>query len=88
MLCVCVFSFCVFTFKTSLFFFVFLQFNDQLISPKQFVHLAGKATLKDWKRAIRLGGVMLRYPTDKRKKAMVVFFCTSEICASGHLNDL
>lgn len=37
-----------------------LQFNDQLISPKQFVHLAGKATLKDWKRAIRLGGVMLR----------------------------
>lgn len=37
------------------------QFNDQLISPKQFVHLAGKATLKDWKRAIRLGGVMLRY---------------------------
>lgn len=37
-----------------------LQFNGQLISPKQFVHLAGKATLKDWKRAIRLGGVMLR----------------------------
>ncbi|KAK2910413.1 glucocorticoid modulatory element-binding protein 1-like isoform X2 [Channa argus] len=37
-----------------------VKFNDQLISPKQFVHLAGKATLKDWKRAIRLGGVMLR----------------------------
>ncbi|XP_027142606.1 glucocorticoid modulatory element-binding protein 1 isoform X2 [Larimichthys crocea] len=36
-----------------------VKFNDQLISPKQFVHLAGKATLKDWKRAIRLGGVML-----------------------------
>jgi hypothetical protein len=37
------------------------QFHDQLISPKQFAHLAGKATLKDWKRAIRVGGVMLRY---------------------------
>ncbi|MEQ2208007.1 hypothetical protein XENOCAPTIV_022918, partial [Xenoophorus captivus] len=37
-----------------------VKFNDQLISPKQFVHLAGKATLKDWKRAIRVGGVMLR----------------------------
>lgn len=43
-----------------LFYTCVLQFNDQLISPKQFVHLAGKATLKDWKRAIRLGGVMLR----------------------------
>lgn len=39
------------------------QFNDQLISPKHFVHLAGKSTLKDWKRAIRLGGIMLRYLT-------------------------
>lgn len=39
------------------------QFNDQLISPKHFVHLAGKSTLKDWKRAIRLGGIMLRYFT-------------------------
>ncbi len=36
------------------------QYEDQLISPKQFVHLSGKATLKDWKRAIRMGGVMLR----------------------------
>ncbi|KAJ0066023.1 hypothetical protein NL108_001247, partial [Boleophthalmus pectinirostris] len=34
-------------------------FNNELISPKQFVYLSGKATLKDWKRAIRLGGVML-----------------------------
>lgn len=51
------------------FFFLFSsshqQFNDQLISPKQFVHLAGKATLKDWKRAIRLGGVMLRYDSSQ-----------------------
>ncbi len=36
------------------------QYEDQLISPKQFVQLSGKATLKDWKRAIRMGGVMLR----------------------------
>ncbi|KAM6935684.1 glucocorticoid modulatory element-binding protein 1-like [Lycodopsis pacificus] len=41
-----------------------VKFNDQLISPKQFVHLSGKATLKDWKRAIRLGGVMLRKMMD------------------------
>lgn len=42
--------------------FIFLhnQFNKQLISPKEFVCLAGKSTLKDWKRAIRLNGTMLR----------------------------
>lgn len=39
---------------------VLSQYEDQLISPKQFVHISGKATLKDWKRAIRMGGVMLR----------------------------
>uniref|UniRef100_A0AAV2M1Q7 SAND domain-containing protein n=1 Tax=Knipowitschia caucasica TaxID=637954 RepID=A0AAV2M1Q7_KNICA len=37
-----------------------VQFNSQLISPKEFVCLAGKSTLKDWKRAIRLNGTMLR----------------------------
>ncbi|XP_077363444.1 glucocorticoid modulatory element-binding protein 1 isoform X2 [Festucalex cinctus] len=37
-----------------------VKYDDQLISPKQFVHVSGKATLKDWKRAIRMGGVMLR----------------------------
>ncbi|XP_077403992.1 glucocorticoid modulatory element-binding protein 1 isoform X2 [Vanacampus margaritifer] len=37
-----------------------VKYDDQLISPKQFVHISGKATLKDWKRAIRMGGVMLR----------------------------
>ncbi|KAG7266739.1 hypothetical protein CRUP_022146 [Coryphaenoides rupestris] len=37
-----------------------LLYEDQLISPKQFVHISGKATLKDWKRAIRMSGVMLR----------------------------
>lgn len=36
------------------------KYEDQLISPKQFVHLSGKATLKDWKRAIRMDGIMLR----------------------------
>lgn len=44
----------------NLVFSVSLQYEDQLISPKQFVHMSGKATLKDWKRAIRMGGVMLR----------------------------
>lgn len=32
-----------------------------MISPKEFVHLAGKSTLKDWKRAIRMNGIMLRW---------------------------
>ncbi|XP_063048420.1 glucocorticoid modulatory element-binding protein 1, partial [Engraulis encrasicolus] len=41
-----------------------VKYGDQLISPKQFVHMAGKATLKDWKRAIRIGGVMLRKMMD------------------------
>lgn len=43
-----------------LFFSSSLKYEDELISPKQFVHMSGKATLKDWKRAIRMGGVMLR----------------------------
>ncbi|KAG5282718.1 hypothetical protein AALO_G00059100 [Alosa alosa] len=37
-----------------------VQYNEHLISPKEFVYLAGKSTLKDWKRAIRLNGAMLR----------------------------
>ncbi|XP_076132903.1 glucocorticoid modulatory element-binding protein 2 isoform X2 [Alosa pseudoharengus] len=37
-----------------------VQYNEHLISPKEFVYLAGKSTLKDWKRAIRLNGTMLR----------------------------
>lgn len=41
-----------------------VKYGDQLISPKQFVHLSGKATLKDWKRAIRMHGVMLRKMMD------------------------
>ncbi|KAF3833598.1 hypothetical protein F7725_024802 [Dissostichus mawsoni] len=36
-----------------------VKYEDQLISPKQFVHISGKATLKDWKRAIRMGGKMM-----------------------------
>ncbi|XP_028820666.1 glucocorticoid modulatory element-binding protein 1 isoform X2 [Denticeps clupeoides] len=41
-----------------------VKYEDQLISPKQFVHMSGKATLKDWKRAIRMGGIMLRKMMD------------------------
>lgn len=36
------------------------QYDEHVISPKEFVHLAGKSTLKDWKRAIRMNGIMLR----------------------------
>ncbi|CAN0117457.1 unnamed protein product [Lampetra planeri] len=38
--------------------------KEELITPKEFVCLAGRASLKDWKRAIRLGGVMLRKVMD------------------------
>lgn len=38
-----------------------LQYDQHVISPKEFVHLAGKSTLKDWKRAIRMNGIMLRW---------------------------
>ncbi|CAG5866136.1 unnamed protein product [Menidia menidia] len=50
-------SSCSFRFSFS---FRRMSFHEQLISPKEFVCLAGKSTLKDWKRAIRLNGTMLR----------------------------
>ncbi|XP_071757765.1 glucocorticoid modulatory element-binding protein 1-like isoform X2 [Centroberyx gerrardi] len=56
-----------------------VKFNDQLISPKQFVHLAGKATLKDWKRAIRLGGVMLRKMMDS---GQIDFYQHDTVCTN------
>ncbi|XP_061631416.1 glucocorticoid modulatory element-binding protein 1-like [Phyllopteryx taeniolatus] len=56
-----------------------VKFNDQLISPKQFVHLAGKATLKDWKRAIRLGGVMLRKMMDS---GQIDFYQHATVCSN------
>merc|ERR1719376_559411 len=34
--------------------------QDTWLTPKEFVNLAGKSTLKDWKRAIRIKGQMLR----------------------------
>ncbi|KAM7326702.1 hypothetical protein ACRRTK_013069 [Alexandromys fortis] len=40
-----------------------VQYDEHVISPKEFVHLAGKSTLKDWKRAIRMNGIMLSYST-------------------------
>uniref|UniRef100_A0A3B3I8V7 SAND domain-containing protein n=1 Tax=Oryzias latipes TaxID=8090 RepID=A0A3B3I8V7_ORYLA len=55
------------------------QFDDQLISPKQFVHLAGKATLKDWKRAIRVGGVMLRRMMDSGE---IDFYRHNHMCSN------
>ncbi|XP_058051999.1 glucocorticoid modulatory element-binding protein 1 isoform X3 [Ahaetulla prasina] len=54
-----------------------VKFNDQLISPKHFVHLAGKSTLKDWKRAIRLGGIMLR-------QFFELIFIPSDDCSVFH----
>lgn len=42
-----------------------VQYDEHVISPKEFVHLAGKSTLKDWKRAIRMNGIMLRWASDQ-----------------------
>ncbi|XP_055019494.1 glucocorticoid modulatory element-binding protein 1-like isoform X2 [Boleophthalmus pectinirostris] len=56
-----------------------VKFNNELISPKQFVYLSGKATLKDWKRAIRLGGVMLRKMMDS---GQIDFYQHSTVCSN------
>ncbi|KAM3596174.1 uncharacterized protein V6R79_009839 [Siganus canaliculatus] len=56
-----------------------VQYEDQLISPKQFVHISGKATLKDWKRAIRMGGVMLRKMMDS---GQLDFYQHSTLCTN------
>lgn len=56
-----------------------VKFNEQLISPKHFVHLAGKSTLKDWKRAIRLEGVMLRKMMDS---GQIDFYQHDKVCTN------
>ncbi|KAG2460929.1 glucocorticoid modulatory element-binding protein 1 [Polypterus senegalus] len=56
-----------------------VKYHEQLISPKQFVHLAGKATLKDWKRAIRLEGVMLRKMMDS---GQIDFYQHNQVCTN------
>lgn len=56
-----------------------VKFNDQMISPKQFVNLAGKSTLKDWKRAIRLGGTMLRKMMDS---GQIDFYQHDKVCTN------
>ncbi|XP_037540994.1 glucocorticoid modulatory element-binding protein 2 [Nematolebias whitei] len=56
-----------------------VQFNDHLISPKEFVCLAGKSTLKDWKRAIRLNGTMLRKIMDSGE---LDFYQHSKVCSN------
>ncbi|XP_068432460.1 glucocorticoid modulatory element-binding protein 1 isoform X2 [Clinocottus analis] len=56
-----------------------VKYDDQLISPKQFVHISGKATLKDWKRAIRMGGVMLRKMMDS---GQLDFYQHSTLCTN------
>lgn len=56
-----------------------VQFNEQLISPKEFVCLAGKSTLKDWKRAIRLNGTMLRKIMDSGD---LDFYQHAKVCSN------
>ncbi|XP_017543073.2 glucocorticoid modulatory element-binding protein 1 [Pygocentrus nattereri] len=56
-----------------------VKYEDQLISPKQFVHMSGKATLKDWKRAIRMEGVMLRKMMDS---GQLDFYQHSTLCTN------
>ncbi|XP_026718092.1 glucocorticoid modulatory element-binding protein 2 [Athene cunicularia] len=56
-----------------------VQFDDHLISPKEFVHLAGKSTLKDWKRAIRMNGIMLRKIMDSGE---LDFYQHTKVCSN------
>ncbi|XP_063049797.1 glucocorticoid modulatory element-binding protein 2-like, partial [Engraulis encrasicolus] len=56
-----------------------VQYNEHLISPKEFVYLAGKSTLKDWKRAIRLNGAMLRKIMDTGE---LDFYQHSKLCSN------
>ncbi|XP_018557016.1 glucocorticoid modulatory element-binding protein 2 isoform X2 [Lates calcarifer] len=56
-----------------------VQFSEQLISPKEFVCLAGKSTLKDWKRAIRLNGTMLRKIMDSGE---LDFYQHTKVCSN------
>lgn len=56
-----------------------VQFNEQIISPKEFVCLAGKSTLKDWKRAIRLNGTMLRKIMDSGE---LDFYQHTKVCSN------
>ncbi|MBN3321651.1 GMEB2 protein, partial [Atractosteus spatula] len=56
-----------------------VQYNEHLISPKEFVHLAGKSTLKDWKRAIRLNGIMLRKIMDSGE---LDFYQHAKVCSN------
>ncbi|XP_069479069.1 glucocorticoid modulatory element-binding protein 1 isoform X3 [Ambystoma mexicanum] len=56
-----------------------VKFNDQMISPKHFVNIAGKSTLKDWKRAIRLGGTMLRKMMDS---GQIDFYQHDKVCTN------
>ncbi|MGH0127270.1 UNVERIFIED_CONTAM: hypothetical protein FKN15_008935 [Acipenser sinensis] len=56
-----------------------VQYNEHVISPKEFVHLAGKSTLKDWKRAIRLNGIMLRKIMDSGE---LDFYQHAKVCSN------
>lgn len=56
-----------------------VQLNEHLLTPKEFVYLAGKSTLKDWKRAIRLNGTMLRKIMDSGD---LDFYQHSRLCSN------
>uniref|UniRef100_A0A8C3RN83 Glucocorticoid modulatory element binding protein 2 n=2 Tax=Chelydra serpentina TaxID=8475 RepID=A0A8C3RN83_CHESE len=56
-----------------------VQYDHHLISPKEFVHLAGKSTLKDWKRAIRMNGIMLRKIMDSGE---LDFYQHTKVCSN------
>ncbi|XP_060027618.1 glucocorticoid modulatory element-binding protein 2 isoform X2 [Erinaceus europaeus] len=56
-----------------------VQYDEHVISPKEFVHLAGKSTLKDWKRAIRMNGIMLRKIMDSGE---LDFYQHDKVCSN------
>ncbi|XP_044909310.1 glucocorticoid modulatory element-binding protein 2 isoform X3 [Felis catus] len=55
------------------------RYDEHVISPKEFVHLAGKSTLKDWKRAIRMNGIMLRKIMDSGE---LDFYQHDKVCSN------
>lgn len=54
-----------------------IEFNGMFITPKTFYHIADKASLKDWKNAIRINGKKIRWYIES---GALDFFNHSELC--------
>lgn len=54
-----------------------IEFNGMFVTPKTFYHLADKASLKDWKNAIRINGKKIRWYIESGE---LDFYNHSELC--------